>query len=243
MAIFSKETALCKFLTRLLISILLLVSGSVNAYPGPASTIPGVVQTTHNMVGSMKTKNLEKEIAYQQSSSYMYLTECMEKETSRTYICQVFSSQSSIALGFKLITSEEVTSQVLMYQEEVRQSLSLDKLAEVENADTSKEVISEDTVKDIEDLEGNFISENTDYTVFHPAKTTNLVDDQLTHMKTGQAGTISPKTNNFAKPARKVPKKPVKTLPRAARSSMKVSTSGINRYGEEVKAPLLSLQR
>ena len=91
-AIFSKETALCKFLTRLRISILLLVSVSVDAYPGPASAIPGVVQTTHNMVGSMETKNLEKEIAYQQSSSYMYLTECMEKETSRTYICQVFSS-------------------------------------------------------------------------------------------------------------------------------------------------------
>ena len=95
---------------------------------------------------------MEKKTAYQQSSSDMYVTECMEKETSRTYICQVFSSQSSIALGFKLITSEEVTSQVLMYQEEVRQSLSLDKLAEVENADTSKKVISEDTVKDIEDL-------------------------------------------------------------------------------------------
>ena len=154
----------------------------------------------------MKTQNMEKKIAYQQSSSDMYVTECMEKETSRTYICQVSSSQSSIASAFKLITSEEVTSQMLMYQEEVRQSGSLDNFPEVVNADTSEKVISEDTVKDIEDLEGNIISENTLYTVFHPAKTTNLADDQLTPMKTGQADIISPQTNKLAKPARKVPK-------------------------------------
>ena len=116
-AIFSKETALCKFLTRLRISILLLVSGSVDAYPGPASAIPSNVQTPHDMVGSMETQNMEKKTAYQQSSSDMYVTECMEKETSVNYIRQVSSSQSSIASAFELITSEEVTSQVLMYQE------------------------------------------------------------------------------------------------------------------------------
>ena len=122
MAIVSKETGFCKFLTRLLISILLLVSGSVDAYPGPASAIPSNVQTPHDMVGSMETRNMEtqnmeKKTAYQQSSSDMYVTECMEKETSVNYIRQVSSSQSSIASAFELITSEEVTSQVLMYQE------------------------------------------------------------------------------------------------------------------------------
>merc|ERR1719186_516809 len=44
-------------------------------------------------------------------------------QASKTSASQVSSSQSSISSAFELLASEEVTSQVLLYREETRQTL------------------------------------------------------------------------------------------------------------------------
>merc|ERR1719186_1611474 len=70
-------------------------------------------------------------------------------QASKTSASQVSSSQSSISSAFELLASEEVTSQVLLYREEARQTQDSQEVAGDASAAEVEETADKTTDKDI----------------------------------------------------------------------------------------------